>query len=111
MWRYCGIEFKLFMERKIKMTKNTFIRLLNKDIAPYVTTNNYFDNLGQSLLGIVSVLRSNNIDCDNLLLCNIDQKEGRKCWQIECAGFDSIYLTFCWYKMPSGRYEIIAYFS
>lgn len=92
------------------MNKKTFISLLNKDIAVFSTKNNYFETLGESLCGIIRVLESYNVDCEGLLLQNINTEQGRKSWQIDCVGFGEIFLTYSWYKMPSGRYEITAYF-
>jgi len=43
------------------MTKTALVKKLNREIAPFTTTNNYFETLGQSLNGIVQVLENNFI--------------------------------------------------
>lgn len=101
------------------MNKTTLLAKLNREIRPYVTTNNYFKSLGESLCGISSVLSNNNIEpAEDLLICGFNNNEGRKVFSIildlpiALIGKPiSIYLTFVWYRMPSGNYEITAYFS
>jgi len=94
------------------MTKNALVKKLNKEIAPFTTTNNYFETLGQSFNGIVQVLADNHIPLndDSLTLFGFVGNEGRKNWEIQTL-LGKVYLEFVWYKMSSGRWEIVAYFS
>lgn len=99
------------------MNKSFLLAKLNKEIIPYVTRNNYFKSIGESLCGISEVLLNNNIiPQEDLLLQNIDHSNGRKTFRIfENSIFEgqkmNLFLTFVWYRMGSGNYEIVAYFS
>lgn len=91
------------------MTKKTLISKLNRAIEPFVSNNRYFETLGGSMNGIANVLNDMGINHDEFYIAN-GGNQGQKNFEFQTP-LGKIYLSYNWYKMESGRWEVVAYFN
>lgn len=91
------------------MTKKSLVNKLNKAIQPFVSNNRYFETLGESINGIGCAMKNLGICIDEFYFANCGN-EGQRNFEFPTV-LGPVYLSFNWYKMQSGRWEVVAYFS
>ncbi len=98
------------MATAIKMVPKVRKRL--NDRIHDVSSNVYFDTIGEGLSAIDNVLCGHEFERKDVFTVD-NESGGRFTFDLLFDELDvtNSFLIFCWFRMRSGRYEIVAYVS